>query len=112
MPSGAPFAVSRRRPLNHSLPPPAPDETIQTTTNHPWLTADHGWILASFLRVGEPDGDAASPAQDVVQVLFRPKAMRLTFMRTHLTLALIDYANTPPEYSLSRLRGPRNSRMS
>lgn len=39
------------------------DETIQTTTNHPWLTADHGWILASFLRVGEPvqrvDGSTA-----------------------------------------------------
>lgn len=30
------------------------DETIQTTTNHPWLTVDHGWILASFLHVGEP----------------------------------------------------------
>ena len=30
------------------------DETIQTTTNHPWLSADHGWILASFLRLGEP----------------------------------------------------------
>ncbi|HKV85619.1 MAG TPA: Hint domain-containing protein [Ktedonobacterales bacterium] len=40
-----------------------PDETIQMTTNHPWLTADHGWILASFLRVGEPvqrvDGSVA-----------------------------------------------------
>jgi hypothetical protein len=42
-----------------ALAPPATttstrDEAIQTTANHPWLTADHGWILASFLRVGEP----------------------------------------------------------
>lgn len=28
-------------------------ETIHTTTNHPWYTADHGWLPAGFLRVGE-----------------------------------------------------------
>ena len=44
-------------PLAWRAPPSASksyDETIQTTTNHPWLSADHGWILASFLRLGEP----------------------------------------------------------
>ena len=30
------------------------DETIHTTANHPWLTADHGWTLAGVLRAGEP----------------------------------------------------------
>jgi len=28
-------------------------ETIHTTTNHPWLTLDHGWLPAGLLRVGE-----------------------------------------------------------
>ena len=39
-------------------------EVVHTTTNHPWLSADHGWPIASFLRVGEPvrqaDGSAAT----------------------------------------------------
>jgi RHS repeat-associated protein len=29
------------------------EETIHTTANHPWLTADRGWVLAGSLRVGE-----------------------------------------------------------
>jgi RHS repeat-associated protein len=29
------------------------NETIHTTASHPWLTTDHGWLLAGFLRVGE-----------------------------------------------------------
>ena len=41
-------------------------ETIRTTTNHPWLTADHGWLPAGFLRVGErvmrADGTTATVA--------------------------------------------------
>jgi hypothetical protein len=28
-------------------------ETIHTTANHPWLTADHGWVPAGFLSIGE-----------------------------------------------------------
>src|SRR5579863_3099973 len=28
-------------------------ERIDTTANHPWLTAEHGWLLASFMVVGE-----------------------------------------------------------
>ncbi|HEV2239312.1 MAG TPA: hypothetical protein VGR57_21835 [Ktedonobacterales bacterium] len=35
-----------------SQAPPA-DETIHTTTNHPWLTADRGWVPAGGLRLGE-----------------------------------------------------------
>lgn len=27
---------------------------VHTTANHPWLSADHGWLPASFLHVGEP----------------------------------------------------------
>ncbi len=29
------------------------DETIHTTANHPWLTADRGWVQAGDLRLGE-----------------------------------------------------------
>jgi RHS repeat-associated protein len=42
------------------------DEVVHTTANHPWLTADHGWLPASFMRVGEPvvrtDGTTATVA--------------------------------------------------
>ena len=41
-------------------------ETIHTTTNHPWLTADHGWLPAGFLHLGErvvrADGGTATVA--------------------------------------------------
>ncbi|HEV8190475.1 MAG TPA: hypothetical protein VGP82_03180 [Ktedonobacterales bacterium] len=40
------------------------DETIHTTASHPWLTADHGWLPAGFLRIGEAvrqiDGSTAT----------------------------------------------------
>jgi hypothetical protein len=29
-------------------------ETIHTTANHPWLTADRGWVAAGELRADEP----------------------------------------------------------
>lgn len=29
------------------------DETIHTTANHPWLSADRGWIVAGKLWLGE-----------------------------------------------------------
>ena len=29
------------------------EETIHTTTNHPWLTADPGWVLVGDLKPGE-----------------------------------------------------------
>jgi hypothetical protein len=32
----------------------AQEETIHTTANHPWLTADRGWVVAGKLQVGEP----------------------------------------------------------
>ncbi|MBF6589716.1 MAG: hypothetical protein IVW57_04190 [Ktedonobacterales bacterium] len=39
------------------------DETIRTTANHPWLTADRGWAQAGSLTLGErvvrADGGAA-----------------------------------------------------
>ncbi len=39
------------------------DETIHTTANHPWLSADRGWIVAGHLQLGEPvqrvDGSTA-----------------------------------------------------
>ncbi|HEV2237494.1 MAG TPA: hypothetical protein VGR57_12600 [Ktedonobacterales bacterium] len=37
----------------HGSQAPPPDETIHTTANHPWLTADRGWVLAGDLRLGE-----------------------------------------------------------
>ena len=36
----------------------AHEETIHTTANHPWLTADHGWLLAGTLHMGEPVQEA------------------------------------------------------
>ena len=42
----------------------AATEVIHTTANHPWLSADHGWLLAGDLHVGEPvrllDGGTAT----------------------------------------------------
>jgi hypothetical protein len=32
----------------------ARDETIHTTASHPWLSADHGWVRAGQLALGEP----------------------------------------------------------
>jgi hypothetical protein len=50
------------------------NETILTTTNHPWLTADHGWILASFLRLGEPVQRVDGGTAIVVAVTAEPGA--------------------------------------
>lgn len=36
-----------------TTPPPAPAETVHTTANHPWLTADAGWVPAGMLQPGE-----------------------------------------------------------
>lgn len=30
------------------------DETIHTTANHPWLSANHGWVVVVQLHSGEP----------------------------------------------------------
>ncbi|HEX8730002.1 MAG TPA: hypothetical protein VF739_15330 [Ktedonobacterales bacterium] len=30
------------------------EETIHTTANHPWLSADRGWVVAGQLHDGEP----------------------------------------------------------
>ena len=47
-----------------SAPTRRPTEVIHTTANHPWLSADHGWLLAGALHVGEPvrllDGGTAT----------------------------------------------------
>jgi RHS repeat-associated protein len=47
------------------------EETIHTTANHPWLTADRGWVLAGNLRVGEPvvRGDGTTAVVALVQVV-------------------------------------------
>jgi RHS repeat-associated protein len=48
-----------------SSPAATTAETIHTTANHPWLTADRGWVPAGNLRVGEAlvrlDGSMAEP---------------------------------------------------
>jgi RHS repeat-associated protein len=45
---------------------PTTAETVHTTTNHPWLTADRGWLAAGDLRPGEQviqlDGSLATVA--------------------------------------------------
>ncbi len=48
----------------------ASNETVHTTANHPWLSADHGWVLAGQLKLGEPvrllDGRTAIVVATVV----------------------------------------------
>jgi hypothetical protein len=56
----------------HGSQAPPSDETIHTTDNHPWLTADRGWVPAGELRLGERvvrlDGTTAA----VVALTVRP----------------------------------------
>jgi hypothetical protein len=47
---------------------------VHTTAHHPWLTADHGWLPASFLRVGEPVRRADGTTAVVVAVRAVPGA--------------------------------------
>lgn len=37
----------------------ASGETIHTTANHPWLTADRGWVVAGQLHADEPTSRCA-----------------------------------------------------
>lgn len=43
-----------------------------TTANHPWLTADHGWLPAGFLHVGEPVRRADGGIATVVAIQVVP----------------------------------------
>ena len=47
---------------------PTHPEVVHTTANHPWLSADHGWLIASFLHVGEPVRQADGSTAVVVSV--------------------------------------------
>jgi hypothetical protein len=47
-------------------------EGVYTTTNHPWLTADHGWLPAGFLHVGEPVRRADGGIATVVAIQVVP----------------------------------------
>jgi hypothetical protein len=49
-------------------------EVVHTTTNHPWLTADHGWLPAGFLHLGEPVRRADGSTATVVAVRVVPGA--------------------------------------
>ena len=59
------------------MPTPSPVETIHTTANHPWLTADHGWTLAGTLQVGEPVREADGATAIVAAVRVIPGATHL-----------------------------------
>lgn len=48
--------------------PTARTEVVHTTANHPWLSADHGWLIASFLHIGEPVQQADGSTAMVVAV--------------------------------------------
>lgn len=58
---------SASKPAAHSH-----DETIHTTANHPWLTADRGWLVAGKLRVGEPVREADGKTAIVVRLRVVP----------------------------------------
>jgi len=51
-----------------------PDETIHTTARHPWLTTDHGWLPAGFLRIGETVRQVDGSTATVVAVRIVPGA--------------------------------------
>jgi hypothetical protein len=53
---------------------PTRDEVVHTTATHPWLTADHGWQLASFLHLGEPVARVDGTTATVVAVRAVPGA--------------------------------------
>ncbi len=69
---GASHSVAPSTSSTHSAPVATTSltETVHTTNTHPWLTADAGWLPASFLRIGEPvmrvDGMATVEAIRVV----------------------------------------------
>jgi hypothetical protein len=48
------------------------NEVVETTTNHPWLTADHGWMPAGFLHLGEPVQQLNGSTATVVDI--QPRA--------------------------------------
>jgi hypothetical protein len=61
-------------------------ETIYTTANHPWLTADRGWVAAGDLRPGEPVVTLSGGSGIVVwvQVVAGPGTMyNLTVAQDH-----------------------------
>jgi deoxycytidylate deaminase len=45
---------------------------MHTTTNHPWLTADRGWLPAGFLHLGEPVQRADGATATVVAIQIVP----------------------------------------
>ena len=49
-------------------------EVLHTTANHPWLSADHEWLIASFLQVGEPVQEADGSVATVVAMKGVPGA--------------------------------------
>jgi hypothetical protein len=68
-----------------SAPSPT-TETVHTTANHPWLTADRGWVAAGDLTVGEQVVRADNSAARVVGVRVVPGAAdyyNLTVSRLH-----------------------------
>ena len=50
------------------------DETIHTTASHPWLTANHGWVRAGQLTLGEKVRRADGSTATVVSLLIVPGA--------------------------------------
>ena len=53
-PPDATTAASTAASVATSAASAATDAAIHTTANHPWLTADRGWVVAGQLHVGEP----------------------------------------------------------
>lgn len=49
-------------------------EVLHTTANHLWLSADHGWLIASFLHMDEPVQQADGSTATVVAMKGVPSA--------------------------------------
>jgi hypothetical protein len=52
-PSSATSATTASAPSSTATTSQSGDETIHTTANHPWLSADRGWVVAGKLQLGE-----------------------------------------------------------
>lgn len=75
--TGTSIATEATAPQAKLAPSTTHTEVVHTTANHPWLSADHGWLIASFLQVGEPVLQADGSVATVVSVRSVPGAAEM-----------------------------------
>jgi pretoxin HINT domain-containing protein len=58
----------------HGSHAPPSDETLHTTSNHPWLTTDRGWVKAGDLHTGEHVVELGGRTARITALAVRPGA--------------------------------------